>query len=220
MPDYDPQSIPVLDDIIEEEKTDETDIGTEKINDGANVKQADNNFNLFDNDADNDTDDDGIDTAINTVDAVAHEPGLGAIDDIIEHVEANAPAIGDSAIVDATSYDQPGAETEAVEAKPVESALMAYPDEEESVPVIASVNHNSDEQLTANLTLSDNEKTASVPQVSLESIADDIVDNIVDHLLTQLLPDLELQLRLLVHQALEDKLPGELLNKDSTDEAS
>ncbi len=97
------------------------------------------------------------------------------------------------------------------------AALIAYPDEEESVPVIASINHNSDEQLTANFTLSDNEKTASV---SLGSIADDIVDNIVDHLLTQLLPDLEQQLRLLVHQALEDKLPGELPNKDTTDKAS
>ncbi|NOQ88194.1 MAG: hypothetical protein GQ550_04655, partial [Gammaproteobacteria bacterium] len=208
MPDYDPQSIPLLDDIIEEEKTDETGIAAEEINPDADDEQADDNLDLFHDDTDDDNDDESTDTTIDAEDAEHYEPGSGAIDDVIDRADANDPAIDDPAIDnsatdDSASYDQLSAETEAAEAEPVESALIGYPDEEESGPVVESINYSYDEQLSANFTPSDNENIASVPRVSLESIT----DTIVDHVITQILPDLEQQLRLLIHQVLEDKLP-------------
>jgi len=153
MPDYDPKSIPILDDIIKDDVIKET----EKDKDDA----TENNLDLFS---------DG------TKDTAAEEP-------VIEQAELQIGNIEDISSADNTETDN------------IESALIDYTtDDESSQPVIASQTPEE---------MSEEAPQASATPLQLETMVDDIVK--------QLMPDLEQQLRFLVLQALEEKLPEELL---------
>jgi hypothetical protein len=153
MPDYDPKSIPILDDIIEAEVEDEdsTVIHEKEINaDTAETEKThdDNIPDLFSDD----------------------------INDSIEPIEIK------------------NGETESNETETVEAVLIDYQIEED----------NEDNNDGGGI----QHDVISEQPISLDSIVNDVV--------TQLMPDLEQQLRLLVQQALEEKLPEEIIRQMSS----
>lgn len=182
MPDYDPKSIPILDDIIEgeNESADTAETNDEKIiseqisTDLAATEniQDDNTLDLFnDNAADIKTD--------------ASEPGIGAIDKFIDSISEEHEII----------------EIENSETEIVESALIDYQTEDN---ITANDIHTADEQHEQHQTITSQSALSEQP-ITLDSIVDDVVK--------QLVPDLAQQLRFLVRQALEEKLPEEIINK-------
>jgi hypothetical protein len=182
MPDYDPKSIPILDDIIEDDTTEPGLSGLEyaDVENQDSDETAIDNLDLFASDT--------IDVEQETM-----EPSLGTIEQFIDPAD-----------------DEPTA----IETDTPESALMQYHIDQDEPDI--NVQHDtkpleyfpdSDETLD-DITIED---TASdpIPPVSLDAIVDDVVK--------QLIPGLEQQLRYLVRQALEEKLPEEILEQLSTD---
>lgn len=213
MPDYDPKSIPILDDVIETEDTssentvidDEDEIFTLFE---AEPVQSEDNLDLFaetsivaetlttGNQA---NEDDFVETT---------EPQIGIIDDIIDEeisndihphdIEASQQAVitdfEAAAYENSTdiSADDLVAESKP-EIEPIESSLIDYHNDAEENETVADIQPVEVEQ-----------QTTENP-VSLESVVDDITK--------QLMPDLEQQLRFLIQQALEDRLPEDVIDK-------
>ena len=213
MPDYDPKSIPILDDVIETEDTssentvidDEDEIFTLFE---AEPVQSEDNLDLFaetsiaaetlttENQA---NEDDFVETT---------EPQIGIIDDIIDEeisndihphdIEASQQAVitdfEAAAYENSTeiSTDDLVAESKP-EIEPIESSLIDYHNDAEENETVADIQPVEVEQQTT-------ENPAS-----LESVVDDITK--------QLMPDLEQQLRFLIQQALEDRLPEDVIDK-------
>jgi hypothetical protein len=176
MPDYDPKSIPILDDIIEDDATEPELTGSvfADVENEDSDETAINSLDLF------------VDDTVD-IEQEAMEPSLGTIDRFINPADDELTAIetdtAESALIDYQhDQDEPGIsiqhDTQALESPP-------GPDE------------TSDD-----ITIDDT--TASDPNqpVTLNAIVDDVVK--------QLMPDLERQLRFLVQQALEEKLPEEI----------
>lgn len=194
MPDYDPKSIPILDDIIEDDKTD-----TEQIHPDITVngsEQDDNIPDLFTTAADIDTTDINIEAAAT---------GIAAIDQFIGSAEENTMDLdtetGESALIDyhAEEFDDPAVELRQDEAYQEHSPLQEVQQYDDLNTAESAV-----DTITAN-----NMADESVQPVSLKPIVDDVVK--------QLMPDLEQQLRFLVQQALEEKLPADIIEQISTD---
>ena len=57
-------------------------------------------------------------------------------------------------------------------------------------------------------------QTTQATQATMALALDDIVDDVVNDIVSQLIPDLQQQLRYLVQQALEDRLPAEIISQD------
>ena len=188
MPDYDPKSIPILDDIIEDDIANDDKAEPELTgSESADVENQDshetaiNNLDLFASDT--------LDIEQETM-----EPSLGTIDQFINPVADD--------------------ELTAIETDTPESALIDFhidqdePDinVEHDTPQLEDI-PDSDETFDE-ITIGD---TASdpIPPVTLDAIVDDVVK--------QLIPELEQQLRHLVQQALEEKLPEEIVEQLSTD---
>lgn len=185
MPDYDPKSIPILDDIIEgeSENADAAETSDKKIiSEGIST-----GITGTENIQDDDTPDLFIDEA-SGIEGGAVEPEISVIDKFIGGVKDDSEEI----------------EAENSETETVESALIDYQAETD---ITQGDEHTIDDPSTQHQTTAD-QSVASEPSITLDSIVDDV--------LKKLIPDLEQQLRFLVQQALEEKLPAEIINKIST----
>ena len=192
MPDYDPKSIPILDDVIETE---------DASSENTAIDDEDEIFTLFE--AEPAQSEDNLDLFAETT-----EPQIGIIDDIIDEeisndihphdIEASQQAVitdfEAAAYENSTdiSTDDLVAESKP-EIEPIESALIDYDDDAEENETVSDIQPVEVEQQTT-------ENPAS-----LESVVDDITK--------QLMPDLEQQLRFLIQQALEDRLPEDVIDK-------
>lgn len=213
MPDYDPKSIPILDDVIETEDTSSENTAIDDEDEiftlfEAEPVQSEDNLDLFaetsiaaetlttENLA---NEDDFVETT---------EPQIGIIDDIIDEeisndihphdIEASQQAVitdfEAAAYENSTDISTDDLATESKpEIEPIESSLIDYHNDAEENETVADIQPVEVEQQTT-------ENPAS-----LESVVDDITK--------QLMPDLEQQLRFLIQQALEDRLPEDVIDK-------
>jgi hypothetical protein len=189
MPDYDPKSIPILDDIIEEDKPEpaltESDISD--LDNELSSEQAIDSLDLFNG------------TATNS-EAETEESDIGSIDQFI------SPPLGD---------------LEEAEEEAVESALIDYHSDDVVAPDI-NLQHETAQQETVQQDTVSNKDDPAIHDMSIENMpaapAEAVdLDKIVDEIVKQLIPDLEQQLRFLVLQALEDRLPEELIEQIPAD---
>ena len=192
MPDYDPKSIPILDDIIDDDivkdDTSEPELTGSVFTDVENQdsdEAAINSLDLF------------VDDTVD-IEQEAMELSLGTIDRFINPAEDELTAIetdiAESALIDyQLDQDESGIsiqhDTQAVEDTP-------GPDE-------------TSDDITIEDTAEDPSTSDPNQPVTLNAIVDDVVK--------QLMPDLEQQLRFLVQQALEEKLPEEIARQLSND---
>ena len=203
MPDYDPKSIPILDDVIKVEETDSTDIddqvGTPTLLETTPV-EAENHLDLFvaePVDAASSTllteDVPGEDTSVED-----NEPQIGIIDEFTTEESSKALDITAAEDVIIENNMPVSANSAAAESDEIESALINYHADEEETETVADIE-------AINITAVDViEQTPETP-ASLKSMVDDITK--------ELMPDLEQQLRYLIQQALEDRLPDDLIEK-------
>jgi hypothetical protein len=187
MPDYDPKSIPILDDIIEDDIANDDKAEPELTgSESADVENQDSGETAIDN----------LDLfASDTLDIEQEtmEPSLGTIDQFINPADDGLTAIEtdtpESALIDFhIDQDEPDINVEHDTPQ-----LEDIPDSDETF-----------DEITIGDTASD-----PIPPVTLDAIVDDVVK--------QLIPELEQQLRHLVQQALEEKLPEEIVEQLSTD---
>ena len=180
MPDYDPKSIPILDDIIEDEVdiegVDTADTGNQKIvseETGADIAGTedvldDDNPDLFSVD-------------ISDVEVGMAEPEIAAIDTFIDDL-GDEPESNESALIDFQADDMSAEDNPAAD-----DAVTLQPATVDQADIFTQ-------------------------SANLKAIVDDVVN--------QLIPDLEQQLRFLVQQALEEKLPEEIIQKLSSGDAA
>ena len=201
MPDYDPKNIPILDDVIENadnEKRD-FDLSVEPPDDEAKENSLDQfageTFDLAAEDADietaaTETSNVEVETAIITDSIIEYSINPGAISPAINNPTAE-PQIGS---VDNISNED-GDDV------PLYSPAKASEDEAEAptidMPVIDMPATNKQEE---DQPLEVKQQTSTA--ISLQSVTDGIVK--------QLMPELEQQLRLLLEQALKEKLPEDI----------
>jgi len=187
MPDYDPKSIPILDDIIEDDiandETAELELSCSEFSD---VEKRDNdetaidNLDLFTGDA--------IDVEDETM-----EPSLGTIDQFINPADDDLTAI---------ETDTP------------ESVLIDYHIDQDEPEI--NVQHEA-QQLEDTPDSDETFTGITIEDTAIDPVQPAILNSIVDDVVKQLIPDLEQQLRYLVRQALEEKLPEEIVKQISTD---
>ena len=257
MPDYDPKSIPILDDVIEADIIEETDaedkhrapiIDISDMEDELSVD--DGAINLFStppvelSPEDVITDDDTADDShIDDLDTDESAPSIGAIvsldDSPADALDVTAPVNTEDedsssylAAADIEDADLPDNETAHGEEAPYESALIDYHDDADAVEesgdhMVPEAAQAEDEQQAETEELENSVSEQSVTrienQATQSTIAlDDVVDDVVNDIVSQLLPDLQQQLRHLVKQALEDRLPAEIIcqHKADTDQGS
>ncbi len=210
MPDYNPKDIPILDDVIESADSEKRDfdlsVGSdEPLNAKSDAKSdaTENKLDLFANEA-IDSADEGSDMALPvievemlTIDSIiettinpgtispAAEPQTGSVDNISSEDGDGAPLYSP-----AKAY--------ADEAEKFESALIDYNAVDEGE--IPTINVPDIDQQENDQPLEKKQQTSTA--ISLQSVTDDIVK--------QLMPELEQQLRLLLEQALKEKLPEDI----------
>jgi len=186
MPDYDPKSIPILDDIIEDDIADD---------DKEALELTATDFTDIDNQDD--------ETAINNLD-------LFTSDDIDVEDETMEPALGTIE----RFIDSAGDDLTAIETDTIESTLIDYHMDTDEL----GINVQHDTQPLDDIPDSDE----SFDDITIEDTGSDPVqpatlNSIVDDVVKQLTPDLEQHLRYLVRQALEEKLPEEIVKQLSSD---
>jgi hypothetical protein len=264
MPDYDPKSIPILDDVIKadileqaeaEDKhkapiADITDIEDElSVDDGtinifstAPVELSPEDAIIEDSSADagliNDLDESNSGPSIGALDSLDSSPA-DAIDDTSPvNTDENIP----SHHIKANTEDS---DTEYFEEESYESALIDYRNDADIVQeasdqptpapgseaqqagdepqtgteeVADSVIEQSPSPVETQTTQATQETQAT--QATMVLALDNIVDDVVNDIVSQLIPDLQQQLRYLVQQALEDRLPAEIISqqKSSSDQ--
>ena len=208
MPDYDPKSIPILDDIIEDEN-DKTAKAHDEIIICDEVIEDDGTLDLF-NDVSTDVE---VDQA---------EPAIGSIDKFIQH-DDNTDV--DASIDDAhneTSNDEVVLEIESdiVDETFSEISSETPPDEtlnevageteektetSKSALIDYSLAEAPEERIAETLDESPAQTEEAAPVVDLDSLVDDVV--------TQLMPELKQKLHTLVRQALQEQLPEDILSQ-------
>ena len=153
MPDFDPNNIPVLDDIIDDDSTD-----ADEIDDTEN----ENNLDLF------------------------------------EENEAESAVDTESPIDTADSHDDKDAINEKI------SPLSVQYDYEE---IYSGLAFRHDDTVDDDQT----ENNAQDETDSLTSIEPLVLEPIIESVVKQMMPDLEQQLRFLIQQALEERLPQDII---------
>jgi len=193
MPDFDPKSIPILDDIIEDDDTENSD----ELN--AEVSTSENNLNLFSKDP-------------VLSDTEISEPSSDVTNDIVnesqlsttDSEEIDIDAIGNIKATHDEKSDAPDH---------LASALINLGDDEEEgldpVTNIQPVNEPAIDHPTNDELTNDNPDIEPIQQISLQAMTEDIVK--------QLMPELKLQLHTLVLQTLQDKLPTEIVKQENTE---
>ena len=202
MPDYDAKNIPVLDDVIEngDGVKRDFDLSVEPPDD----ETEENNLDLFAGETfDLAVEDTDIETAATETSLIEVET-VAITDSILEYTiePAAEPQIGPLDNIsnedgDDISLYSPAKPAED-EAEKFESALIDYTaaDETEtsSIDMPATNKQEEGQPLEA--------KQQPSTTISLQSVTDDIIN--------QLMPELEQQLRLLLEQALKEKLPEDI----------
>ncbi len=202
MPDYDAKNIPVLDDVIEngDGVKRDFDLSVEPADD----ETEENNLDLFAGETfDLAVEDTDIETAATETSLIEVET-VAITDSILEYTiePAAEPQIGPLDNIsnedgDDISLYSPAKPAED-EAEKFESALIDYTaaDETEtsSIDMPATNKQEEGQPLEA--------KQQPSTTISLQSVTDDIIN--------QLMPELEQQLRLLLEQALKEKLPEDI----------
>jgi hypothetical protein len=197
MPDYDPKSIPILDDIIEDEKKepelDSSDIAA--IDSEGESEQPDDNLDLFS-------------AAAKGLEAETAGPELGTIDQLSDSAEGTEK--GEEVLLESARIDYHSEEIDDITVSLREKVAHF---EEAGQDAMQSTDETTIYDATQNESTIDNDDILpeAVQPVVLESLVDDIV--------RQLMPDLEQQLRFLVEKALQEKLPAEILEQNSADES-
>jgi len=267
MPDYDPKSIPILDDVIKSdilEQADAEDKHKAPLVDITDMEYDlsldDGTINIFStapvelSPEDAIIEDSAADASlINDLDAGDSGPSIGSIDspgDSPANSVDNSPAdaVDDTSQVntkdeDALSHqantDIEDNETALFEEEAFESALIDYQNDadivEETSDQTIPEPHSESRQAADNLHTDTEEALDSIAeqsaapletqetqatQATMALALDDIVDDVVNDIVSQLMPDLQQQLRYLVQQALEDRLPAEIISqhKPSSDQ--
>lgn len=199
MPDYDPENIPVLDDIIEDDGEEKA-AAHDKIIVTDEMHADDSTLDMF-----NETADIEIDNA---------EPEIGTIDQFInEAVEIDIEAI--AAPENALLND----EAQTADADSFESALINYPHEND---VEQTPEQEAKSDISAGATGDDDSQTSEAPEAPNDLTADSgeassipepannlDLDAIIDDVVTQLMPELEQQLRTRLKQVLQESLAQE-----------
>ena len=191
MPDYDPKSIPILDDIIED------DIASD---DKAEPELSGSEFANLENQDGDDTTIDNLD--LFTSDAIGAEqetmePELGTIDRFIGSAEDDLTAI----------------ETDAIGSALIDYQVDQQIDQEEPCINVKYETQPPDDTPDSNDAFDD----ITIEDTAIDMAQPATLNSIVDDVVKQLLPDLEQQLHHLVQQALEEKLPGEIVKQLSAD---
>jgi hypothetical protein len=176
MPDYDPKSIPILDDIIDDD------------NDNSDAEQVNPVI------------------AESESEQAGNSPELSAAETSdISSNEISKVHITSMEIIDVETVDPEIADIDRfiIDSETIQSAQIDY-HAEDLTEDFDETDIGSGDDIS-----SDNVAAETVQPVALEALVDDVVK--------QLMPDLELQLRLHVLQALEEKLPAEIIAQFSAD---
>jgi hypothetical protein len=211
MPDYDPKSIPILDDIIEDDSDEaeliDANLGTPGLHSPASdipelTEAVAVSSEFIDIDTGHDVEKDEDELNLFTDDSLTDEeetagPALGVIDRYIDSTEDGF-----------TSVDESEAAVVQVEYS-IDQHLDLRLDQ--GAPVITA---DPDMQVLDD-TVSPENTFAKAEQPSTGPAQTATLSAIVDDVVKQLMPDLEQQLRHLVQQALEEKLPEEISERFS-----
>jgi hypothetical protein len=189
MPDYDLKNIPVLEDIIEIEETDP--VEPEAIATLA-PDETENNFDLF---IDNSTEAEALDL-IDTTDVEIDIFSEEVITEYIAAVDDDSGIYNDDMQTSEPVFDGQGSAQEPMLDPTLLDSTSHGTISLESASIDIQTDKDSD---------NDPQPTANQHPVSIE--------NLVNEVIKQLMPDLEQQLRLLVQQALEDKLPENIITQ-------
>lgn len=199
MSDYDPKSIPILDDVIENEIADDVISLEDKKNLESNDPESSytkNNFDLFPEESIT-TENNNIEPQTENFENIKNESDRFDVEDTNFSALESENATSDYSDIENIIFEEPihdDTVIKSIEVSESESALIEYQDDEKEYSTGEnSTDDNPVEQQTFKLDWN----------ASLEPIVADIVQ--------QLLPDLEQQLRFLVQQALEDKLPDDII---------
>lgn len=210
MPDYDPKSIPILDDVIKVEETDNTDIDDQEGEPAlfeTTPVEAENNLDLFVAES--------IKASASTVvteDVPGEgslsedtEPQIGIIDEFI--AEDSSHTIDITAAEDAIIENSipVSANDAAAKTDEPESALISYNTGTEVTETVSDTTSDIEAINIAAVDVEPQPAEQPEPPASLQSMVDDITK--------ELMPDLEQQLRYLIQQALEDRLPDEVIEQ-------
>ena len=221
MPDYDPQSIPILDDVIvsntdEKSSTEDTQAAAESFiadTEEAETNATENNLDLFLSDS---TDTPAEELIIDNPNKLQEESKISSIEHISdtdtdesfaeESVDASDDELEvafESALID------DDADIEVLDAGPDITLL------DEAISEIETVDDRPSNPASPAHDMPTYDTPALETPESLESIVNDVVKH--------LMPDLEQQLRYLVQQALEERLPQEIMQsvtaaKEKTDD--
>ena len=244
MPDYDPKSIPVLDDVIEADILEQADAEDKHKTPFADITDMedelsvdDGTVNLFSTapvelgPQDVIIEDSTADASlINELDAGDAGPSIGTLDSL---GDSPADAVVDTSQVNTdvedtsphhARADKEENEAEHFDEESFESALIDYQSDAEIVeetseqqPEIEEVTDSVIEQPATSIETQPTQavQTTQATQETTALTLEDIVDDVVNDIVSQLLPDLQQQLRHLVQQALEDRLPAELISQDN-----
>ena len=244
MPDYDPKSIPILDDVIEADILEQADAEDKHKTPFADITDMedelsvdDGTVNLFSTapvelgPQDVIIEDSTADASlINELDAGDAGPSIGTLDSL---GDSPADAVVDTSQVNTdvedtsphhARADKEENEAEHFDEESFESALIDYQSDAEIVeetseqqPEIEEVTDSVIEQPATSIETQPTQavQTTQATQETTALTLEDIVDDVVNDIVSQLLPDLQQQLRHLVQQALEDRLPAELISQDN-----
>lgn len=226
MPDYDPKSIPILDDIIEgdldggldgdlEGKSNSEDAEATEAGDGKKIPEQINTeqisaaqINADVTAAENIQDDSTLDL-FDDSDAAStkHEPYI--TDTFFDDLKHDDDLTHDNVTGEDQEHDQQDSNEQDNKNQSHESALIDYHTEDED--------QAEDEASQDDIITIDDE--ISAPAISSQAMAEDqpiSLNLIVEDVVNQLMPDLEQQLRFLIKQALEEKLPEGIIDGIST----
>ena len=188
MSEYDPKSIPILDDIIDREKADDAELDT-----GKPEQASEDNLDLFNDDTDDDANDDSKQAS-----PVTNEYELN----IPETAEPEANNI-DEPVVSELAADEFAAD-ETIATDTIESALIDYKTESDSIE-----GNQSDEILA-------DESRTQIPlqhQVLLEPV----VNEIVKQLMPDLEQQLRFLVKQALADRLPEKLIKQLVSNDDSE---
>ncbi len=212
MPDYDPKSIPILDDVIKVEETDNTNIDDQEGEPAlfeTTPVEAENNLDLFVAESINASASTVVTEDVPGVGSLSEdtEPQIGIIDEFIAEDSSdtiNITAAEDAIIENSISVS---AQDAAAETDEPESALISYNTgtTEAETETVSDTTSDIEAINIAAVDVKAQPAEQPEPPASLQSMVDDITK--------ELMPDLEQQLRYLIQQALEDRLPDDVIEQ-------
>jgi len=196
MPDFDPKTIPILDDVIE-------------VIEPEGVKPEEIEQQNNDAEAEATADDEAIDneTALFTADPIIDF--TTEVDD--DHAESEFDInIEEQLEIPAAAFEDASENTpDDTSEESIESALIDYNAEYDNETSLEDAAANADE-ITSEIEEPEpaTETQPLITAIELQTITDDVVN--------QLIPELEQRLRILVQQALEENLPTEIISSASS----